>query len=87
MTNVVVGKWGKSLAVRVPIDVATAAGLTDGEAVDIEAVDGTIVIRRDAAKAEARRKAEAAMAEILKLAKEMSLGGPSIRELIDEGRR
>jgi antitoxin component of MazEF toxin-antitoxin module len=87
MSQVIVGKWGKSLAVRVPIDVAAAAGLTDGEAVEIEAIDGTIVIRRDEAKAEARRKAEAAMAEILELSKGMTLGGLSIRELIDEGRR
>lgn len=87
MTNVVVGKWGKSLAVRVPVDVAAAAGLVDGEAVEIEAVDGTVVIRRDPAKVEARRKAQEAVAEIKKLAKGMSLGGISIRELIDEGRR
>lgn len=87
MSQVIVGKWGKSLAVRVPIDVAAAAGLTDGEAVEIEAVDGEIVIRRDTAKAEARRKAEAAMAEILADGIGRSLGGLSIRELIDEGRR
>lgn len=87
MSQVIVGRWGKSLAVRVPLDVAAAAGLTEGEAVEIEAVDGGIVIRRDEAKAEARRRAEAAMAEILALSKGMTLGGLSIRELIDEGRR
>ncbi len=87
MTNVVVGKWGKSLAVRVPVDVAAAAGLVDGDAVEIEAVDGTVVIRRDPAKADARRKAQAAVAEILADAKGRSLGGLSIRELIEEGRR
>lgn len=87
MSQVIVGKWGKSLAVRVPLDVAAAAGLTEGEAVEIEAVDGGIVIRRDEAKAEARRRAEAAMAAILELSKGMTLGGLSIRELIDEGRR
>ncbi len=87
MAQVIVGKWGKSLAVRVPLDVAAAAGLTDGESVEIEAVDGTIVIRRDAAKAEARRNAERAMAEIIEASKGVTLGGLSIRELIDEGRR
>jgi len=87
MSQVIVGKWGKSLAVRVPQDVAAAAGIVDGERVEMEVVDGTIVIRRDAAKAEARRKAEAAMAEILELSKGMTLGGLSIREMIDEGRR
>jgi len=87
MSQVIVGKWGKSLAVRVPLDVAAAAGLTDGEAVEIEAVDGTIVIRRDQAKAEARLRAQRATEEILELSKGMTLGGLSIRELIDEGRR
>ena len=87
MSQVIVGKWGKSLAVRVPIDVAAAAGLTDGEAVEIEAVDGTIVIRRDQAKAEERLRAQRAAEEIIELGKGMTLGGLSIRELIDEGRR
>jgi len=87
MARAIVGKWGKSLAFRVPVDVASAIGLTEGEAVEIEAVDGTIVIRRDEAKAEARRNAEQAMADILEMAKGASLGGLSIRELIDEGRR
>lgn len=87
MTQVIVGKWGKSLAVRVPSDVVQAAGLTDGEAVEIEAVDGTIVIRRDAANAEARRKAEAAKANILALSQGITLGDISIRTLIEEGRR
>jgi antitoxin component of MazEF toxin-antitoxin module len=87
MSQVIVGKWGKSLAVRVPIDVAAAAGLIDGEAVEIEAVGSTIVIRRDEAKAEARLRAQRAVEEILELGKGMTLGGLSIRELIDEGRR
>jgi len=87
MSQVIVGKWGKSLAVRVPLDVAAAAGLTDGEAVEIEAIDGTIVIRRDEAMAETRRKARCAAEDIRALSKGMTLGGLSIRELIDEGRR
>ncbi|WP_298290180.1 AbrB/MazE/SpoVT family DNA-binding domain-containing protein [Novosphingobium sp.] len=87
MPQVIVGKWGKSLAVRVPVDVAAAAGLVDGEAVEIEAVDGAVVIRRDAAKAAAREKAEAAMAEIIELSKGVTLGGLSIRDMINEGRR
>ena len=47
MPHVTVGRWGKSLAVRVPGDVAHAAGLREGERVVIEAADGDIVIRRD----------------------------------------
>lgn len=87
MSQVIVGKWGKSLAVRVPVDVAAAAGLVDGEVVEIEAVDGAVVIRRDAAKAEARKKAEAAMAQIIELSKGVTLSGLSIRDMINEGRR
>ena len=87
MSQVIVGKWGKSLAVRVPIDVVAAAGLIDGEAVEIEAVGGTIVIRRDEAKTEARLRAQRAAEEIIASAKGHSLGGLSIRDLINEGRR
>lgn len=43
MTHVIVGKWGKNLAIRVPFDVARASGLSDGEEVEIETQDGDIV--------------------------------------------
>lgn len=46
MPQVTVGKWGKNLAIRFPGEVAKAAGLSDGERVEIEATDGGIVIRR-----------------------------------------
>ena len=46
MSHVTIGRWGKSLALRVPSDVADEAGLKEGERVDIEARDGNIVIRR-----------------------------------------
>jgi antitoxin MazE len=87
MTKAIVGKWGKSLAIRVPLDVARAVGLIDGEAVEIESINGDIQIRRSAAQAAAQRDALAAMAEIAEAAKGYTLGGISIRELIDEGRR
>ena len=48
MAQVIVGKWGKSLAVRLPEDVAHAAGICAGVRVEIEAQDGGIVIRRAA---------------------------------------
>src|SRR3546814_7384573 len=67
--------------------VARTSGLSNGEAVEIETLDGDIFIRRRAAKAEARRDAEAAAIEIIAGAKGHSLGGISIRELRDEGRR
>jgi antitoxin MazE len=87
MTEVVVGKWGKSLAVRVPLDVVQAAGLTLGETLEMEMVDGDVVLRRSDARAAARRAAQAAAESIIARSKGMSLGGLSIREMIDEGRR
>jgi len=48
MSQAIVGRWGKSLAVRIPGEVATAAGIGGGERVEVEARDGDIVIRRAA---------------------------------------
>jgi antitoxin MazE len=45
MPQVTVGRWGKSLAIRLPGEIAKAAGISDGERVEIEAIDGDIVIR------------------------------------------
>ncbi len=45
MSQVTVGRWGRSLAIRVPGDIAKAAGISDGERVEIEVRDGDIVIR------------------------------------------
>ncbi len=46
MSRVTVGKWGKSLAIRLPGEIVKAAGLSNGERLDIETHDGEIVIRR-----------------------------------------
>ena len=40
------GRWGKNLAVRFPGDIVRAAGLTEGERVEIETRGGDIVLRR-----------------------------------------
>ena len=87
MSHSVVGRWGKNLAIRVPMDVARTIGLADGETVEVEMQDGDLVIRRRAAHVRARRDAEAAAAEIIADSQHHSLGGVSIRELLDEGRR
>ena len=86
MTKAIIGTWGKSLAVRVPADVARLAGLVEGETVEIEAVDGQVVIRRDEANEVRRRDAMLAAAEIRAERVNYRLDGVSIRELIDEGR-
>ncbi|HEY2050191.1 MAG TPA: AbrB/MazE/SpoVT family DNA-binding domain-containing protein [Caulobacteraceae bacterium] len=87
MAQSVVGRWGKNLAIRVPVDIARTVGLSDGEAVEVETQDGDLVIRRRAAHAKAQRDAEAAAAEIIADSHHHSLGGVSIRELLAEGRR
>ena len=85
MSQVTVGRWGKNLAVRVPLEIAKASGLSEGERVQIEAHDGDIVIRRPAARA--RADAEAAAEEIIGESRSYSLGRITIRQLIEEGRR
>lgn len=87
MSQSVIGKWGKNLAVRVPVDVARAAGLSDGERVQVEMLDGDIVIRRRAVQARARQDAEAAAADIIAESRRHSLEKTSVRELLEEGRR
>ena len=46
MSQVIIGKWGKSLAVRLPGDIVSEANLKEGERVDVATHDGDIVIRR-----------------------------------------
>ena len=87
MTSVIVGKWGKNLAIRVPVALAETVGLSDGEAVEIEAVDGDLMIRRTTAQAEKRRLAETAAAEMEAESAHSRLGDISVRALLEEGRR
>jgi antitoxin MazE len=45
--QVQIAKWGNSLGLRVPRDIAARVGLTEGARVDIEASDdGRIIITR-----------------------------------------
>jgi antitoxin MazE len=46
MSQMIVGKWGKNLAVRLPGAVASEAGLKEGERVEVETRNGEVVIRR-----------------------------------------
>ena len=43
--RVVVGRWGASLAVRLPRDAVLAAGFENGTPVEVEARRGEVVIR------------------------------------------
>lgn len=88
MTRITVGTWSEELASGVLQDAARAAGLVNGEQVEIEIKDGDIVIRRHAAVSpEARARALAAVERIIENSKGVTLGDITIRELIDEGRR
>jgi antitoxin MazE len=46
VSQVTVGTLGKSLAIRLPGEIVKAAGLSNGERLDIQTHDGEIVIRR-----------------------------------------
>jgi antitoxin MazE len=48
MSKILVGKWGKNLAIRFPGEIAEAAGLKEGERVDLTLENGQIVIRKAA---------------------------------------
>jgi antitoxin MazE len=45
MSQAIVGKWGKNLAVRLPSEVAKAMHLFDGARVELETREGEIIIR------------------------------------------
>jgi len=49
MLQTTAGKWGKNLAIRVPFEIARAAGLNNGEQMEIETHNGDIVIHRPVA--------------------------------------
>ena len=87
MSESIVRKWGKTLAIRVPMDIARTIGLTEGEIVEVESEDGDILIRRRAAHARGRQDAEKAAAEIIENSRLHSLDGLSVRDLLDDGRR
>lgn len=46
MTNAIIGRWGNSLAVRLPAEIAASLNLHDGERIDIDAQPDQIVIRK-----------------------------------------
>jgi antitoxin MazE len=85
MSQVTIGRWGKNLAVRLPKEIARAAGLSDGERVEIETRDGDVVIRRPSARA--RADAQAAAEEIIRERSRHPLSPTAVRRLIDDGRR
>lgn len=49
----VIGKWGNSLAVRLPVDVAGELGLKEGDMLTLTAEDGKVVVEKERTRAEA----------------------------------
>jgi antitoxin MazE len=46
MTQAIVGRWGKNLALRFPNEIATRLQLHEGDRVEIEAGPDELIIRR-----------------------------------------
>ncbi len=84
MSDSVVRKWGKILAIRIPMEVSRAAGLTEGEKVEVATQAGDIVGHRQEARIRSRQDAEAAAEEIIAESRRHSLGGVSIRGLVED---
>lgn len=42
-----ISKWGNSLAIRIPADVAETLGFAEGDQVKIASVDGKLVAERE----------------------------------------
>ena len=45
--NLHIRKWGSSLAVRIPKAVAEQCGVSEGSAVEMDAQEGQIVLRKN----------------------------------------
>ena len=58
MSWAVVGRWGKSLAIRFPAEIARAAAFKEGELVELVSSDDEVIVR----KAPAERTVEALFA-------------------------
>ena len=85
MAQAIIGRWGKNLAVRLPLEIVKTADLHTGEKVDIEAYGNDIIIRRSDAAAIA--DAAAAAEEIIAESENYSLDEAEILEMLKEGRR
>lgn len=46
MTQAVIGRWGKNLAIRLPAEVAKTAGLGEGERVEIVSSGDEVIVRK-----------------------------------------
>jgi antitoxin MazE len=54
-----VSKWGNSLAIRIPADVAKSLGFEEGDQVRLDAKDGKLVAEKELTKEEALQQMRA----------------------------
>lgn len=47
-----VAKWGNSLAIRIPADVANTLGFNEGDEVNVAALDGKLVAAKELTREE-----------------------------------
>jgi antitoxin MazE len=85
MAQAILGRWGRNLALRLPLEVVKAAGLRTGERVEVETRGGDIVIRK--VDADAIADAQAAAEEIIAESELHPLTTAEILEMLHEGRR
>jgi len=80
--QVQISRWGNSLGVRIPRDVARRAGLSEGSRVEIEAEDNRIVIAPSAPRYRLADLLEGMTPEAMREAFDW---GPDVgREAVDE---
>jgi antitoxin MazE len=85
MTRVTLGLWGKSLAVRLPAEVAEATGFGVGQKIEIIGRRGEIVIHRAPSSALETMFAAKTAEEWRELYAGTDVWGPDVgREVIEE---
>jgi antitoxin MazE len=85
MAHAILGRWGRNLALRLPLEVVKAAGLRSGERVEVEARGGDIVIRK--MDTDRMADAHAAAEEIMADSEFHPLDAAEILDMLYEGRR
>jgi len=85
MAQAILGRWGRNLALRLPLEVVKAADLHTGERVEVETRGNDIVIRK--VDADAIADAQAAAEEIIAESELHSLDTAEILDMLREGRR
>jgi len=79
-----ISRWGNSLGIRIPKDIAARVGLSEGAQVEIEAKDGQVVIHRLRRRYKLAELLEGVIPEeARRAAAEADLGPDVGREIVD----